>query len=378
MARTSFAQRVLTALGLLVLATMALLAVEMGLMGADAQSWLRSQWHPLHELYLRNKTAVDLAILVVGTSVPAVAGGLAILRKFYYSEIMLPRRLQELANALKERHLAQRVELLAYVQGAFKTRDFLAPVIFSNPVSKLLNLVGYVSTRNQARFFATSVGMLDDQIRTLNTKIEDLQNQKVTGHLIRAAYFSAQASELEAGGPDRRGSIESARKEYLTALDLRELDLDALEGAVAESRALEDETGELQYLNRIVTAADPKKQPLRHARAQRQIAEIHGKRALSKSWDEARTRLVTATRLLEQRIAYGTEEVSEMAASQLLYGEIQTKREKFSAARTALQRADDLFSTLNGERGADGKRRVKDARARLDAAAGDKEAPGDE
>ena len=378
MARTSFAQRVLAVLGLLVLGTMALLAVEMGLMGVEVQSWLRSRWHPLHELYLSNKAAVDLAILVVGTSVPAVAGGLAILRKFYYAEIMLPRRLQELANALKERHLAQRVELLAYVHGTFKTRDFLAPVIFSNPVSKLLNMAGYVSTRNQARFFATSVGMLDDQIKTLNVKIEDIQNQKVTGHLIRAAYFAAQGTELEATSPDGRKSIDNARTEYLAALELRVTDLDALEGAAAQSRALGDEISELQYLNRIVAAADQKKEPLRHARAQRQIAEIHGKRALAKSWDEARTRLVTATRLLEPRIAFGTEEVAEMAAAQLLYGEVQTKREKFSAARAALQRAEDLFSTLDGERGADGKRRVKDARARLDAAAGDKEAPGDE
>lgn len=378
MSRTSFAQRVLAMLGLLVLGTMALLAVEMGLAGVDAQSWLRSHWHPLHGLYLRNKAAVDLAVLIVGTSVPAVAGGAAILRKFYYAEIMLPRRLQELANSLKERHLAHRVELLAYVHGSFNTRDFLAPVIFSNPISKLLSIVGYVSRRNQARYFATSIGVLDDQIKTLSTKIQDIQNQKVTGHLIRAAYFTAQASGLDAASAEKRKSIGDARSEYMAALELSAIDLDALEGAAAQSRALEDEASELQYLNRIVATADSKKQPLPHARALRQIAEIYDKRTQPQSWNEARARLVIAIRLLETRIAYGTEEVSEMATAQLLFGEVQTKREKFSAARAALLRADGLFNTLNGARGAKGKARVREALVRLDAASDDKEAPGDE
>ena len=378
MAASSFAQRVLLALGLMVLATMALLAVEMGLLGEDAQEWLRSYWHPLQVLYYNNKSAADMAILIIGTSVPAVTGGLAILKGFYFAEVMLPMRLQELATALKEKHLTHRAALLAYVQGPFKTKDFLVPAISSDPISKILSLFGYVSMRNRARHFATSVGLLEDQIKTLEIKIEDIQNQKVTGHLIRAAYFTAQAAELRAANSDWKKSIQSARAEYAAALKLREHDLNALEGAARQSRLLEDETNELHYLNRITVAADQTKHPLQHARALRQIAEIYDKRASTQSWNEARSRLVTAARLLEQRIAYGTEEVEEMAKTQLVYGDVQTKREKFIASRTALSRANDLFDTLTDERGKVGKDLVKAAIARLDAAAGDKEATGDE
>ena len=67
-----------------------------------------------------------------------------------------------------------------------------------------------------------------------------------------------------------------------------------------------------------------------------------------------------------------------MAKTQLVYGDVQTKREKFIASRTALSRANDLFDTLTDERGKVGKDLVKAAIARLDAAAGDKEATGDE
>lgn len=378
MATSVFAQRVLRVLGFLVLVTMALLAIEMGLVGPAPQSWLREFWRPVRDLYLANKPPADMAILIIGTSVPAVTGGLAILKGFYYAEIMLPKRLQELTSALKVRHLVQRSELLAYVNRPFKTRDFLVPAILSNPFSWLLSLSGHVSTRNQARQFATSVGVLDDQIKTLTITIEDFQNRKVTAHLIRAAYFVADASKHQAGTAEWRTSIETTRAEYVAALSLRERDLDALEGAAAQSRTLMDEPSELLYLNNLVAAADQKKHPLVHARAQRQIAEICDKRALPKSWDEARTRLVTASRLLEQRTAYGTAEVAEMATVQLVYGEVQTKREKFSAARTALDRSRELFGTFQGNAKSEGQLRVAAAMKRLDAAAGDREAPGDE
>ena len=182
MVTSTFAQRVLMALAFLVLGTMVLLTVEMGLLGSSSQDWLRSQWLPIHQLYLANKQAADLGILVVGTSIPAVATGLAILRGFYYAELMLPQRLQELADSERQQHLLERKLLLGYVGAPFKTKDFLVPTIFANPFSKVLSLFGYVSTRNQAREVATTVGLLDGKIKTLLTKIEDLQNQKVAGH----------------------------------------------------------------------------------------------------------------------------------------------------------------------------------------------------
>jgi hypothetical protein len=65
-----------------------------------------------------------------------------------------------------------------------------------------------------------------------------------------------------------------------------------------------------------------------------------------------------------------------MARTELLYGEVQTKREKFSAARDALRHAQELFATLNSSNGADGATKVVEAIKRLDIAARDREAPG--
>jgi hypothetical protein len=376
MGTTSFSQRVLMVLGVVLFITMLCLAIEMGLVGARLQERLRQYWYPVHSLYLSNKAASDLAILIVGSSISAVFTSLALLKSFYYAEITLPVRLQELCKAVKKQHLEQRAELLAYVETPFKTQDFLAPALFSNPFSKLLSSVGYESTRSRARQFATTVQLLDDEIKALATKIEDFENQKVTGHLIRACYFAAVASELDATTVEWRHAVESARTEYTNALKIRPLDLAALEGAAAQSRILTDEPSEIAHLNKILAATDPKRVPLACARALRQLAEIFNKHSLLTSWNEARARLVSAAALLEKKLGYGAEEVAEMATIQVVFGEVQTKREKFTSARGALEEADTLFNNVAGERGAKGKQRVIDARAKLEVAASDREASG--
>ena len=65
-----------------------------------------------------------------------------------------------------------------------------------------------------------------------------------------------------------------------------------------------------------------------------------------------------------------------MARTELLFGEVQTKREKFSAARDALEHAAKLFATINNTEAEQGRALVEEASKRLEVAARDKEAPG--
>jgi len=67
-----------------------------------------------------------------------------------------------------------------------------------------------------------------------------------------------------------------------------------------------------------------------------------------------------------------------MAAILTLLGEVQTKREKFSAARTALDRAESLFATIKGRAGTSGGSRVEQALNALDEASRDDGAPDDD
>lgn len=227
--RSSFAQRVLLTVAVAVLFSAICLAAEIGMFGEQIQDAVRRLWHPLWSTYHRHKWAFDAVALVIGTSVPALAGGLAILRKFYYAEIMLPRRLQELAEKNRLAHFAKRSDLLAYVQAPFDRRGFLEPLIFANPFAKIGSVFGYVSTHNQARQFASSVDVFDDEISALRLRVADVEDQKVTGHLLRGSYHESEARALEERSKDWRSAIVAAQAEYASALVLRPGDIEALE-----------------------------------------------------------------------------------------------------------------------------------------------------
>jgi tetratricopeptide (TPR) repeat protein len=376
MATSSFARRVLWSLVFFVCTTTILLATYVGTFGEAAQVWVQAETLPLRLAYLANKVAVDLVVVIIGATVPAVTGGLAILKGFYYAEMNLPRRLQELADAPRELHLHQRPGLLEYVKVPFDTNDFLTPTILANPFSKLVGLFGWVSLRNQAREFATPVDLFAAELRALSVKREDIENRKVTGHLLRAACYQAQGLADEVGSLDRGKHFQSALKEYEAVLELRPDDLDALEGAATQCHSLDDEPAELKYLDTIIKVAAGKRKQVQHARALRMSAAIIDQRSVPTEWNSARARLVTARRLIEHRGSDGSPEEAELAEILLLYGDVQIKREKFTAARKALNRAAPLFARIGGELGTTGSERLKETRARLDEAAGDKEALG--
>jgi len=297
-----------------------------------------------------------------------------ILKGFYYAEINLPRRLEELAVKAREAHLHERSALLAHVRVQFDTRDFLSPTILANPFAQLLRLFGFETLRTRARDYASSVEQRKGEIEALAARKDDIENRLVTGYLLRGVYHAARAAEVPSGSLEWRAHSQRALAEYEAALELRPADLDALEGAVRQCQLLHDETKELNYLERIVANAG--NNLLMHARALRLIARIWNRRNHPQDWNEARAQLVTAWRLLDHRAVDGSPEAAELAETLLLYGEVQTKREKFSAARTALNRAHSLFLRLGSEAGAAGVTSAVTALQRLDDIAGSSEALG--
>ena len=367
MVTSSFVNQVVWCLIVLVGAAPLLLVIEVGGFGTTAQSYFRSLWHPLYAVYQAHKSSFDLLILVIGTTVPAVSGGLAILKGFYYAEMNLPKRLQELVDRVREQHLHERPKLLSYVSGPFDTRDFLVPTILSNPLAQMLRLFGWVSLRNQVRDFASAVDQFQDEIKVLATKKEDVENKKVTAHLLRGAYFAAKAKEFDQISLDYRGHIEKSLAEYEAVLAMRGADLDALEGAAVQAGAIGDVTKQRSYLDSAISVADLQKQLLRHARALRKSAVIIERGGTPNDWNLARGRLLAGWKLLDRKWANNAAEALELAEILLLYGDVQTTREKFYAARRSLERAGALFAAVEGDVGEMGTGRVKAVLARLNS-----------
>jgi len=376
MERSAFAYRVLMALGFGVISVILFVAAYVGVFGAAMQSWLQMKLAPAIDLYRGHPDAFQLGILLIGTGVSAVTGSLAILKAFYYSEVNLPARLHDLIEATKTHHLSERPELLAYVRGPFKTQDFLVPAILANPMARLLQVFGISTIRHRAREYAASVKVRAREVAALAAKKEDVENRMVTGHYLRGAYFTTLAQGCVPNSPEWLSNVENSLSEYETILRFRPRDIEALEGAASLLALIPNRQNEfLGTLRRIDSAARRQKRPVEQARALRRLATIEAEKIDSAAWNTARDYLVSARKLLDDDHVVGDTDSAELAEVLLLYGDVQTKREKFSAARGALDRAMRLFSVRNDTAAI---AKVGDAIERLNEAANDEEAPGPE
>jgi tetratricopeptide (TPR) repeat protein len=338
---------------MLVGATLVILALNVGVFGAHAQVLVSFLLRPALDVYASNKPIVDQAAVVIGTSVTAVTGGLAILKGFYYAEMNLPRRTQELIDEARDRHLHDRAELLSYVGGNFNTKDFLAPTILANPFAQVLQIFGWESLRTRARDVATSVERLAGELKNLETWREDTENRKVTAHLLRGACFGLQALEQAEGSLERKKLLEGSLTDYIEALMLRPTNLDALEGAALQAGILGDTQQRLGFLNRIVDAADEEKNRLRRVTALHESAKILNASLDLNEQRLARERLVKVTQLLDEKVP---DERMKLANTLHMYGDVQAKRGKIPTARKSFDRVIKLFD------GCDEIQQVVDAR----------------
>jgi hypothetical protein len=356
MLKSRFVSRLYWALVVLVCAILVILALNVGIFGPDAQVLVSFLLRPALDIYAANKEAVDQAIVVIGTSITAVTGGLAILKGFYYAEMNLPRRTQELIDEARDRHLHDRVELLSYVSRPFNTKDFLAPTILANPFAQVLQIFGWESLRTRARDVATSVERLAGELENLRVWKEDTENRKVTAHLLRGACLSVQAPERAEGSLERRNFLLSSLHEYVAALELHRFNLDALDGAALQAGALGDDQQRLGLLNRTIDAADDEMHRLRRVTALHESAKILTASLDASEQKLARERLVMASQLLDEK---NPEERLKLADVLLFYGDIQAKRGKIPTARKSFDRIIRLFS------GRDDVKQLIDARDAL-------------
>lgn len=345
MLKSRFISRLYWALIVFCVCIFAIAALHIGAFGRDAQTLVQVWTGPLLEFYARNRVPVDRAAVWIVSSITAVTGGLAILKGFFYAEMNLPSRLQEMLDEARDRHLHNRPELLAYVRGNFETRDFLAPTILANPLAQVLQIFGIETIRTRARDVATSVQRLEGELKNLATWKEDVENRKVTAHLLRGACLATQAGKKARGSLEQTKLNERSRDEYLAAHELRPSDLDALDGVALQYGVLGEDRAQLTFLEQVIGVAEGETNRFRRAKALHRSAAILNESIMPDEQKLARERLASISQVLNEN---DPEERIELAEAQLLYGTIQLNRGKIPTARKALTKAVTLFGDHEG------------------------------
>jgi hypothetical protein len=345
MLKSRFVSRLYWALIVVSFCILVVVTLHIGVFGQEAQALAQMWTKPTLYFYESNKIPIDQAAVWIASSVTAVTGGLAILKGFFHAEMNLPRRLQEMIDEARERHLHDRPQLLGYVRKPFETRDFLSPTILANPFAQVLRIFGIESVRTRARDVATSVERLEGELQNLASWKEDAENRKVTAHLLRGTCLAAEAGQQGAGSLEEKRLHERSKEEFLAALALRRRDLDALEGAAVQCGVLGHESERLGFLTRIIEAAEGEANRLRRGKAIHQSAVILNESIDVEDQRLARERLASINQVLNET---EPEERIELAEALLFYGGIQSRRGKTPTAKRVLTKAVSLFGDHEG------------------------------
>jgi hypothetical protein len=236
---------------------------------------------------------------------------------------------------------------------------------------------------------ASSLGDLKDDLEVVEARRRQVEAQTVTAYLLRGAEKAGGAA-LEAPHSDgRRERNDAALQEFLKALEVDGDDVDALELAAKQYMLLAEHQLARKCLEKMASAA--KDDPLRRARALRLQAEILEKENAATPLDQARGLLITAIEEVLLPFKHSSpERTLELAKAYRVRGEVQLKREKFTASGDALLEAQACFARLrrgarNGRKGKlglfgpaaeEGLESTECALKRLAQAKKDREAPG--
>lgn len=369
----SFASFLLLASGAFALLVILVLAISVGAFGPDAQEALFSFWSPIQAYYTKHKKEMDTAVGWLGGILSAVTGTFAIYKSWYYAEFSLPRRLNDLIRRRNALLFSARPILLASVNDSVAERRRMTAVVYFYAIHRLLRDLGLGRPRYVVSDLVDTIDTNTRELGVVRARQAEIELEIVTGHLLKGCALASQATMERQDSSERRMKNEQALEEFKVALGMLADDIDALMFAARQSEVLGDEGSAINYLESMETAAALKEKPIRRAEAFRLKAEILAKRA----WDDARRTATAGIEILDEMIETSHAKTLELVKTLIVIGEIQTKRERFTAARRALDRATGLLPQLELRVRGELQKILDDLYPVLDAAEKDREEPGE-
>lgn len=369
----SFASLLLLASGTFAVLVVLIFAASVGVFGPDARAVVYGLIDSLEKFHAGHKGPVDYAVWVLSIGISAVTGTFAIYKSWYYAEFSLPKRLTSLIDRRSALLWSARPALLAAANDAASDYQRSAPVFYFYPIHKLLRDLGFGGPRYLGSELTEAIDENARDLGAVRSRVEELENEIVTGHILKGSLLAAEATLVSRHSPDSFAKNRQALEEFKAALKLIEDDVDALMLAARQSEIVGDDGSALDYASKMIVAAANQELPMRQAQAFRLKAQL----LVKSDWNEARRNMVLGLDVLNGMVETSQEKAQEFARAQLLLGEVQTKRERFTASRVALNRARALLPQISQHPREDISKALELAEVALKAAQQDKEEPGD-
>jgi tetratricopeptide (TPR) repeat protein len=338
MVANKFAFRAFMLLGIASSLVVALFLAYVGMLGTTAQAFLREAWAPVEKFYRLNQQASDVALTALGVIVYAASAAFAMVKTWHYAELQLPSRVEEFIHDQIERFRQHRPALVGVLRAGAEPQAFLEPTFRTQRFNSVLQALGLADQKVAAQQLATSAHLLGQNLAIVEARRAQLLAEKATVHLLRGLHWANVAFDMETGSPQQRETNEKALVEFNEALELQPDDIEALEAVASQCLVLGRDQDALALLGKLREAAEKLGVVCAQARALRLEASVRFKQDSSQEWIRARILAEIVIGLLRTDLGDGQHFNAriELAEAHLLHGEVQMKREKFSAARTSL------------------------------------------
>lgn len=348
------------ALGLFVVAVLAILAGYLGFFGGTVHTLLLNIEKAIQGFYQGDtKFYIDRALASITAGASAFLAVVAVYRPYHYAEFNLPGRMTDYVRRAVRRVIEDREILIAEFFGSGTLKGFSGPTINKALSNRLWSSAGLTSAQRAIRRLSVPEGLLDSEISILGTRKAFCETQRITAHLVRGLQLATEAAMKDSDDVARSRLNGEALDEFQKALRVNVHDLDALQQTAWLFNELGDEAHAIKHLERLAAAAQKQNKPVRQAKALRYHAKILEKRETRKAWNQARPLLVAAVDILERAEERGPDRDDELALASELLGALQIKREKFSAARQALKKAQQAYDRLPSPQGPAGKPKLE-------------------
>jgi tetratricopeptide (TPR) repeat protein len=356
----SFAHRLLLAFGFFVVVVGTIVATELGMFGEVARSWLEASWAALYGIYEDKQRLFDNAFGAVGFVGSILGAAWTIHRGWHYAERNLPARL----NELNERWHNAQENLRTQLAPALEAAVTISPRNVAEP-KRLQKLISWFHDPTQRELvnWKENLDRYKAEYRALARSRSRCRTEVLTAHLA----LGSQLSQL--------GREQDALDVFEKALRFNSTDIDALELAAKQSFALNLRPRALKHLETMVEAALRRGKPIRQARALRFQAEIlhEGQRT---DWDEARDKLHAALKILsDAEVRRASLCAAELVLAGIQLSDVQISRERFTAARSALNASEKHLVSLTGSDAHEVVERFRKAKERLLLAEEERENP---